>query len=45
MKDLYSALDVYDRGYYNFTINDIENLQIYESREIQKKLSARTHLK
>ncbi|SEJ07093.1 hypothetical protein SAMN04488113_1681 [Alkalibacterium gilvum] len=26
MKDLYSALDVYDRGYYNFTINDIEKL-------------------
>ena len=26
MKDLYSALDVYDRGYYNFTIDDIEKL-------------------
>lgn len=46
MKDLYSALDVYDRGYYNFTINDIEKLtDIRIERNKRNYRKQETHLK
>ena len=46
MKDLYSALDVYDRGYYNFTIDDIEKLtDIRIERNKRNYRKQETHLK
>ena len=44
-KDLYSALEVYDRGYYNFTINDIEKLtDIRIERNKRNYQNQRDHL-
>ena len=46
MKDLYSALDVYDRGYYNFTIDDIEKLtDIRIERNKRNYRAQKQHLK